>query len=77
MRTTVNLDDDLLEVARGLASSSGDSLGTVLSRLIRNGMTRRAPAIGTGGLPTFDVPTDAPIIPGTRAPELLADEGLP
>jgi hypothetical protein len=35
MRTTVNIDDDVMRAARQLADSSGESLGQVLSRLAR------------------------------------------
>ncbi len=41
MRTTLNLDDDVLQSARQLADSSGLSLGEVVSDLARRSLTAR------------------------------------
>ncbi len=38
MRTTVKIDDDVLDAARELASHRGTSVGEVLSLLARNGL---------------------------------------
>lgn len=38
MRTTINLDDDILFVARRLARQEGTSIGAVISRLARKGL---------------------------------------
>lgn len=38
MRTTLNLDDDLLLAARSIARQRGESLGTVVSRLLREAL---------------------------------------
>ena len=38
MRTTLNLDDDLLRAARSLARQRGESLGTVVSGLLREAL---------------------------------------
>jgi hypothetical protein len=45
MRTTVNIDDDVMRSARQLADSSGESLGQVLSRLARAALAAK----GEGG----------------------------
>ena len=37
MRTTLNIDDDVLAAARELAERSGSSLGAALSELARRG----------------------------------------
>lgn len=77
MRTTLTLDDDVYEAAKTLADGSGESLGAVVSELARRGL-RPAPVAGSGNgddLPTFDVPADAELIPGSRAADLLAAEG--
>lgn len=76
MRTTVALDDDVYEAAKTLAETTGRSLGAVISDLARRGLERREQLRTRNGLPVFDVPPDAKIIPGNRAAELLADEGL-
>jgi hypothetical protein len=38
MRTTLNLDDDLLRAARSLARQRGESLGAVVSGLLRDAL---------------------------------------
>lgn len=38
MRTTVNIDDDVLLAAKGLARRDGSSIGAVLSDLARKGL---------------------------------------
>jgi hypothetical protein len=38
MRTTLNLDDDVIETARALAAQKGQSLGEAVSDLIRRGV---------------------------------------
>ena len=43
MRTTIDLPDDLHELARQLAHDSGRSLSDVVSDLIRGGLTRSTP----------------------------------
>ena len=37
MRTTLNIDDDVLSVARALAARKGSSLGSAVSELARRG----------------------------------------
>lgn len=76
MRTTLNLADDVYESAKTLAEGSGKTLGEVISALARRAMRPQAVARGSSdGLPAFDVPDTADIIPGNRAHELLDDEG--
>ena len=41
MRTTVDLDDDVLAAARALAAAERRSLGKVLSDLVRRGLAPR------------------------------------
>jgi len=62
MRTTLNLDSDVLGAARDMAYIHKISVGEALSMLARRGMnarvgTRRDPV---SGLVVFDVPDDAP-----------------
>jgi hypothetical protein len=62
MRTTLNVDDDVLEAAKGMAYIRQISTGEALSLLARRGMsarvgTRRDPV---SGLLVFDTPDDAP-----------------
>jgi hypothetical protein len=63
MRTTVDLDDDVLHEARTIARVERRSLGRVLSDLARRGLTRTELEIDEDeGFPVFRVPEDAPPI---------------
>ncbi len=65
MRTTVNLDNDILEVARSLALVEGISLGAAISALARRGIESpgragEGPVDSENGVPTFGVAENAP-----------------
>lgn len=72
MRTTLQIDDDLLTVARSLAEAEGRSIGEIISRLARRGLEPRVRRSAPGQFPTFEVPAGAPPI----TPEMVkrADE---
>ncbi len=55
MRTTLNIDDDLLRVARELAAERGESVGTVVSQLMREALTKQERYFERNGLPVFEV----------------------
>ncbi|MEP6843369.1 MAG: antitoxin [Pseudolysinimonas sp.] len=61
MRTTLELDDTVLAVARSLSRDEGISLGAAVSRLAQKGM-RSGSVTATGAFPVFTVPVDAPPI---------------
>ena len=58
MRTTLNIDDEILEVARSLAGKRSISVGAALSELARRGLRKRAPSLRKG-FPVFDVSRDS------------------
>ena len=58
MRTTVNIDDDVLAVARALADRRRSSLGSALSELARRGF-KAATVSDEDGVPVFRVASDA------------------
>lgn len=63
MRTTIAIDDDVLEAARKLAEAREQPLGRVVSDLMRRGLAiRQAYPAGDGGVPTFQVKEDSPPI---------------
>lgn len=77
MRTTLTIADDVYEAAKTLAEGSRQSLGAVISELARRGLRPQGPVeVADDDLPVFDVPDDAAIIPGSRAADLLDDEGV-
>jgi hypothetical protein len=59
MRTTVNLDEDVLRVARSLADAQQTSLGRVISDLVRKALSSAAPLGERSGFPVFRVGRDA------------------
>lgn len=59
MRITVNIDDDVLAVARALARRRGTSLGRALSELARQGIKGAVTAQGDGDGAVFAVAADA------------------
>ena len=74
VRKTVTLGDDVYEAAMHLSRTSGEGLGKVLSRLARRGL--KAAETPAGGLPVFDVASDAPVIPASRIQRAIDEEGL-
>jgi hypothetical protein len=74
MRTTVNLDDDVVEAARALADAERRSLGQVISDLVRRGLAPREARIGTeDGFPVFQGPAEAPLITSDMVRTALED----
>ncbi len=55
MRTTVNLDPDVVRAARSLAREQGRSLGAVLSDLARRGLEPPPELRYRKGFPVFTV----------------------
>mgnify|MGYP005812840129 CR=1 FL=1 len=63
MRTTLALDDDVLELARQHAELRGVSLGRAVSDLIRRGLAAStASHTRDDGLIVFNLPPDSPIV---------------
>jgi len=64
MRTTLNLDDDLLRAARSLARQRGESIGAVVSGLLREALAPEANLAYEMDVPVFVVREGAaPITP--------------
>lgn len=75
MRTTVDIDDDVLAAARSLAQTQRRSIGAVLSALARRGLHPPVPTEpGAGGFPVFDVASGGRPITSERVREALDDE---
>jgi hypothetical protein len=64
MRTTLDIDDDLLQMARDLARQRGATMGQVVSELIRRAVEPQQPVRMRNGVPLF-----APK-PGAKKPSL-------
>jgi hypothetical protein len=61
VRTTLDLDDDVVAAARELATGERRSLGSVISELARRGLTPARVEIA-GDLPVIRVPAGSPAI---------------
>lgn len=60
MRTTLNIDDDILEAAKSIAGERNLPVGVVLSELARRGLRRPdADRRRRKGFPVFDVSSDS------------------
>ena len=59
MRTTLVIEDDVLEVARSLAEAEGKSLGEVISELARRGFAPRSEEAVDEGFPVFSLSPEA------------------
>ena len=60
MRTTLTLDDDILELVARQAKLRGLSLGKTVSDLLRRGLSASTPAQEKDGLVVFHLPADSP-----------------
>jgi hypothetical protein len=60
MRTTLDVENDVLDVARALAVARGVSVGAALSELARRGVAARTPLSARNGFPVFRVPVETP-----------------
>lgn len=59
MRTTLEIDDDVLQAARRLAAAEGKNIGKALSDLARRGLAHRSQSKRRFSFPVFDVASDA------------------
>jgi hypothetical protein len=59
MRTTLVIEDDVLQVARSLAEAEGKSVGEVISELARRGIAPRSQEAVDEGFPVFSISPEA------------------
>lgn len=59
MRTTMNLDDDVLRAVKSIADARHVSLGRAVSDLIRKALASPPRIADRNGFPVFDVGPDA------------------
>jgi len=62
MRTTIDLEDDVLFATKELAKKRGTTVGRVLSELARQALTRQTPVATRDGLPLFPVQPKAGVV---------------
>ncbi|MEP6527863.1 MAG: hypothetical protein ABJA86_11940 [Nocardioidaceae bacterium] len=73
MRTTLQIDEDVLEEARQIAAADRRTLGAVISELARRAL-QPVQARDDGGFPVFDVDANAPAITADDVARALDDE---
>lgn len=72
VRTTLNLDEDVLEMAKMLAAREREPLGAVISRLLRRAVEPAAQApLERNGIPLFPVSSEARVVTPEIIRELL------
>jgi hypothetical protein len=76
MRTTLALDDDVLEQVKRFATGRKMSLGRAASELIRRGVNQPVPTVVVNGLHVFDPPQDSPVVTSEQVHELDAEQDL-
>jgi hypothetical protein len=74
MRTTLSLEDDVIESVQAYAKSQRLSLGKAASELIRRGTRYQLGTRKVNGLAVLDAPDDFPVITSERVRELLDQE---
>jgi hypothetical protein len=74
MRTTLTIDDDVLDVARRVAAAENKSVGTALSELARRGLASRSKPRERLRFPVFKVSHDAPPLTLEQVNEALDGE---
>jgi len=62
MRTTLDLEEDILLAAKEIARQRGNTVGQVVSDLARQALTRRTPVSKKHGLPLFPVQPNAGVV---------------
>jgi len=73
MRTTLNLDDDALEMVRQYSEARSVAMGKAASELVRKGFSSPTPTRIVNGIVVFDVPPDSPRITTERVKELESE----
>ena len=73
MRTTVNLDDDIVELAKSYAQNRSLALGKALSELVRRGVDAPPKTRIVNGLVVFDLPADGERVTSAKVKKLLAE----
>ena len=77
MRTTIDIDDDVLTAAKELARQERKSAGAVISELARKGLSGRGPlrpSRSRNGVPVL--PRRKEVITLERVRRLLDEEGI-
>ena len=73
MRTTLDIDDDVLRVAKQYAKSRSVSIGKAISDLARRGVGASRSTRMVNGVHVVDLPADSPKVTAENVRRLEAD----
>jgi Arc/MetJ family transcription regulator len=74
MRTTINIDDDVLQAARELAAIQNKTVGEIISTLVRHALTpAEAGASSRNGIPLLPARAGSPRVTSELVRELLEE----
>jgi hypothetical protein len=74
MRTTLNLDDDVLELLKDYADRRSVGLGKAASDLVRRGLTAPVQTRMVNGFHVVVLPANSPKVTSEKVKQLLEDE---
>jgi hypothetical protein len=74
MRTTLNLDDDVVASLKAFAESRSVALGKAASDLMRKGLNANVETRVVNGIHVVVLPPDSPKVSSERVRQLLEDE---
>ena len=74
MRTTLTIDDDVLQQVKRLAASRSTSLGKMVSNLLRRSLEADCPTVRVHGLTVLDPGPHSSTVPSSVVRQLLEDE---
>ncbi len=63
MRTTLDIDDDVLQAAKSLGNKQSESIGKVISELVRSASTPTDNPKIRNGVPLLDVKDSKEVVP--------------
>ena len=76
MRTTLDVENDVLDAAKALATARGVSVGAALSELARRGIAARTPLGARNGFPVFQIPANTPAFGSDDVAAAISREDL-
>ena len=71
MRTTLDIEEDVLMAAKELARRQGRSIGTVLSNLARRSLVPTEAGATRDGVPLFPIQPDAGVVTSELVNQLM------
>jgi len=74
MRTTLNLDDDVVELLKNYAENRSMALGKAASDLVRRGLASPVQTLVVNGFHTIVLPAKSPKVTSEKIKQLLEDE---